>query len=170
MYLISELDNTVRAYALDTTSGQLDQSTIKLKQTISTLCDGCNRTAPTNVDLASKVALSPDGKFLYASNRNTESETLDNIAAFSVHPGLEDDAQHLTFFGKSAVDGKILQHFSLSKDGGAAYLAVGNQVTNDVRFFERDGETRMLRQLKGNLSLGSFDSELVMGPTCVIWA
>ena len=170
MYLISELDNTVRVYALDTTSGQPDQLAIELKQTISTLCDGCDRTAPTNVDLASEVAISPDGSFLYASNRNTESETSDNIAVFSVHPGLEDDARHLKFRGKNAVDGKIPRHFSLSKDSGATYVAVGNQVTNDVKIFERNRETGTLGQLRGNLSLGSFDSNLVMGPTCVIWA
>ena len=169
MYLISELDNTIRVYTLYTPVGRPDQLQVDLKQTISTLCAGCNRTLPTGADLASEIALSPDGRFAYASNRNSDPATVDNIAIFSVHPGLDGDRQHLKFLRKTEIDGKIPRHFSLSGDNESRYLAVGNEATNDIKVFERNAGTGMLGPLRGNLSLGGLDVNLLMGPDCVIW-
>ena len=169
MYLVSELDNTVRVYTLDAPLGKPDELQIDLRQTISTLCAGCNRTLPTGVDLASEIAISPDGKFAYASNRNTDPKTVDNIAIFAIHAGLDGDAQHLTFLTKNEIDGKIPRHFSISGDAEGRYVVVGNEATNDIKIFERDALTGMLGALKGDLSLGTLDGNLTMGPTCVVW-
>jgi 6-phosphogluconolactonase len=72
MYLVSELDNTVRVFTLDGVSNLIDDTPatgapkleITLQQTISTPGLG-NRTAPDNHHLAAEIALSKNGKFAY---------------------------------------------------------------------------------------------------------
>jgi 6-phosphogluconolactonase len=118
MYLVSELDNTVRVFTLDGVSNLIDgplatgtpRLEITLQQTISTLGLGVNRTAPDNHHLAAEVALSNDGKFAYVSNRDTTTYASDTLATFSVNPDPRIDHTHLTYLGQNATYEKIPRH------------------------------------------------------------
>lgn len=173
MYLVSELDNTVRVFLLDGVNNDgvngctTDALSITLLQTASTLGPGSNRTAPNNQDLAAEVAISNDGKYLYVSNRNTIHFTSDTLAIYSVHPG--SDTEHLVYLGQNITYGKTPRHFSLSADPENQYIAVGNEVTNDVVILERNIKTGFIDGLVGNITLGNFDVTTTKGPTGVIW-
>jgi 6-phosphogluconolactonase (cycloisomerase 2 family) len=175
MYLVGELDNTVRVFLLgglrnDGPEGRGERFQEPLRvmsiQVASTLGPGSNRSLPDGVNLAAEVAISNDGRFAYASNRNTISYSSDTIAVFSVTTS---DEGHLSFLGLSKTYGKTPRHFSLSNDPGNKYVAVGNEVSNSLMLFARDSVTGFLSSVVGNLTLGGFDLTQTLGPTAVIW-
>ncbi|ODQ70634.1 hypothetical protein LIPSTDRAFT_5409 [Lipomyces starkeyi NRRL Y-11557] len=137
MYLVSELDNTVRVFSLDGVSNNLEREptahppslNIMLRQTASTLAPGSSRTSPNDTFLASEVALSNDGKFAYVSNRATKTLASDTLAIYSVHPNIGNDSAHLVYLGQNNTFGKIPRHFSLSPDAETRYVAVANEVS-----------------------------------------
>ena len=133
LYLVCELDNTVRVFTLEYGHHSL---TITLKQTISTLGPNLPRTPPINHNLACEVAETNDGKFVYAANRNPTNLDSDSIAVYSVDKNPAYDT-HLTYLGSNETLGKIPRHFALSHDQDNRYLAVANQVTQDITLFER---------------------------------
>ena len=71
LYLVNELDGTVNTYARDTATGALT-----LRQSVSLLPHG----TPLPV-AAADIHLTPDARFLYASERST-----DTISGFAVDP------------------------------------------------------------------------------------
>jgi 6-phosphogluconolactonase len=176
MYLVSELDNTVRVFTLDGVSNLAQESPatgnseldITLQQTISTIGLGTNRTVPDYRRLAAEVALSKDGKFAYVSNRDTTTYASDTLAVFSVNPDPKKDQAHLTYLGHNVTYGKIPRHFSLSPDLESQYLAVANEVSQSLLILER-GPSGFMSAVRGNLSLGSLDVTQNLGPTAVIW-
>lgn len=192
MYLVSELDNTLRLFALDGVSNserdaehqshtwagssrhwrgaQRKDLEITPIQTISTIgLTGADvRTQPNNTDLAAEVAISSDNRFAYVSNRHTTSFDSDTLAVFAIDLQA---AEPLTYIGANATYGKIPRHFSLSDlRNGDSYVAVGNEVTNNLVLFERDTETGFMKDVVGKLELGMLDLTQKMGPTCVVWA
>jgi len=176
MYLVSELDNTVRVFTLDGVSNLIDDTPatgtpkleITLQQMISTLGLGVNRTASDNHHLAAEIALSNDGKFAYVSNRDTTTYATDTLAIFSVNPDPGIGHAHLTYLGQNATYGKIPRHFSLSPDPQAQYAAVANEISQSLLILER-GQSGFMGAVRGNLSLGSLDVTQNLGPTAVIW-
>ncbi|KAF5007929.1 hypothetical protein FDECE_5845 [Fusarium decemcellulare] len=172
MYLIGELDNTMNVFAFDRSDcnrGSDLNETLQIThlQSISTLNSGTSRTEPKNEDLASEVHLSHDGRFLYVSNRNTESvDNIDSIAVYSVDPHSE---QPLEFLGLNSTHGKIPRHFSLSPDHKNRFVAVANQVTNDLHIMERDVHTGFLGSIVGKFSFGKLDISTKVGPMAVVW-
>jgi 6-phosphogluconolactonase (cycloisomerase 2 family) len=179
MYLVSELDNSVRVFTLDgvRNNEQLESSaggptnlTIHLTQRTSTLGANLGRTPPNNRNLASEIALSNDGRFLYAANRNTVNLDSDTVAIYSIHPLIEDDRNHLTYLGYNITYGKTPRHFSLSNDPLSRFGAFGNEVTNNLVILERDERTGFFTSIKGNLSVGKLDLTTNLGPTAVIWS
>lgn len=176
MYLVSELDNFIRVFTLDgvnniigshkvTSSPVLE---ITLQQALSTIGLGSNRTVPNNDNLPAEVALSHDGKFAYVSNRGATTRTSDTLAIFSVNAEPTNDHNHLVYLGQNATYGKIPRHFSLSPDAGNQYVAVANEVTQNLVIMEREN-SGFMSGIKGNLSFGSFDVTQDLGPTAVIW-
>ncbi|KIX03629.1 uncharacterized protein Z518_07182 [Rhinocladiella mackenziei CBS 650.93] len=170
MYLISELDNTVRLFTLNYENPwgprfpqEAGNLTITLKQTISTLGPDLPPSLPDNRDLAAEIAVTHDGKFAYASNRNTLSLDSDNLAIYSVHDN------RLTYLGSNETQGKIPRHFALSKDQDNQWLAVANQLTQDIVVFERDLKAGLMKDVKGRLKLGELDMTLALGPMCILW-
>jgi 6-phosphogluconolactonase len=183
MYVVSELDNTIRVFRLDgvdnthTETASHDSAPqtlqITLLQVASTLGPGNDRTAPQNIDMASEFAISDDGRFVYVANRNTRSENSDTIAVFATADPVAGAGAEppLTYLGQNATHGKIPRHFSLSNDAGNLYVAVANEVSNNVLIFKRDAQTGFLEEgILGNLTLGVFDVDLVTGPMAVVWA
>ncbi|KAF5585058.1 hypothetical protein FPANT_7639 [Fusarium pseudoanthophilum] len=175
MFLVSELDNTVNVFSLENgTVGHHGKhpdlnETLRIihLQRASTLDDSSERTKPNNVDLASELSLSHDKRFLYVSNRNTESvDKVDTIAVYSLD---EFSKKPLQFLGLNSTYGKIPRHFSLSPDSRNQFLAVANQVTNDLFILKRDFKTGFLDGIVGNYSFGKLDLTTRVGPMAVIW-
>jgi len=120
-YLVLELVGSVMAF--DYRNG-----TLIAKQTIS-------MSAPEFKGRVSgaDIHVSPDGKFLYASNRGDADE----IAIFSI-----DKKGRLTFVNRQFVLGKTPRNFVIDPTGN--FLLVANQNTNEVIIFKRDQKTGLL--------------------------
>ncbi|EWG55257.1 hypothetical protein FVEG_17483 [Fusarium verticillioides 7600] len=175
MFLVSELDNTVNVFSLENDSAGHHGRHFDLNETLrithiqraSTLNDSSKRTKPDNFDLASELAVSHDKRFLYVSNRNTESvDKVDTIAVYSLDGYSK---KPLQFLGLNSTYGKIPRHFSLSPDTRNEFLAVANQVTNDLFILKRDFRTGFLDGIVGNYSFGKLDLTTRVGPMAVIW-
>jgi 6-phosphogluconolactonase len=81
------------------------------------------------------IHLSPDGKFLYASNRGEEN----NIAIFSVNAS----TGKLTSVGYQSVEGSQPRNFIIDPTGN--FLIVANQKTSNIVIFRRNKETGLLQ-------------------------
>lgn len=119
-YVINELNNSVSVISTS------DLSTL---QEISTLPDGFEGTS-----FCADVHISPDGKFLYGSNRYSDS-----IVTFKIDEksGKISPASHV------ASGGKVPRNFAISPDG--KYVLVANQDSDNVVVFERDAVTGQLK-------------------------
>jgi 6-phosphogluconolactonase len=128
VYVLNELNGTVTAFAFEAKDGSLREL-----QTIGTLAKdykGPNSSA--------EVVVSPDGKFLYASNRGP-----DNIAIFAI------DAQtrKLTLVGHQATGGKHPRNFSIDPSG--EFLVVANRDSNNLVVYRIDRATGKLQHATG---------------------
>lgn len=123
-YVINELNSTITAFSYDAARGQLTEI-----QTISTLPEsfvGDNATAD--------IHISPDGRFLYGSNRGHDS-----IAVFGIDPS----TGMLTLVEHASTLGKHPRNFALSPDG--RFLLAANRDTDNVVTFTRDAATGKLQ-------------------------
>lgn len=98
------------------------------------------------------IHVSPDGKFVYCSNRG-ESNT---IGIFRVNPS---DGS-LTLAGHQSTMGKTPRNFSIDPTGN--YLLAANQNTNDVVIFRRDKMTGLLTDTGDRITVNK--------PVCLKWA
>ena len=98
LYVINELLSTVTAFSYDAEKGAL--ATL---QTTSTLPAGFSGTSWT-----AEVAVSPDGRFVYGSNRGDDS-----LAVFAV----DEKTGRLTPAGHAPVGGKTPRHFTIDPSG-----------------------------------------------------
>ena len=81
------------------------------------------------------IHVSPDGKFLYASNRGDEN----NLAIFSINPS----SGKLTSVGYQPVAGAQPRNFMIDPTG--KYLLVANQKTSNIVVYRRDMVTGLLQ-------------------------
>lgn len=95
------------------------------------------------------IHLTPDGKFLYASNRGSEN----SIAIFSVN---QEDGT-LKLLGCQSTLGQSPRNFNIDPTG--KYLLVANVATSNVVVFKRDLQTGMLKPTGIELS--------VRNPSCL---
>jgi 6-phosphogluconolactonase len=135
-YVINELDNTIVSCAVDT-----DGLLTKIA-TFSTLPDGYD-----GISFCAEIRLSPDGRYLYGSNRGHDSLVVFEVKA----PGNLYSVQHIES------DGRHPRAFSITPDG--ARLIVANRDTNNLVTFDRDIST-------GRLS-PSGETVFVPAPVCV---
>ncbi|KAF5670728.1 hypothetical protein FCIRC_8894 [Fusarium circinatum] len=175
VFLVSELDNTVNVFSIENRRAGRHGKSPDLNETLrishlqraSTLDDSTERTKPNYVDLASELSVSHDKRFLYVSNRDTESvDKADTIAVYSLDGNSK---KPLQFMGLNSTNGKIPRHFSLSPDSRNQFVAVANQVTNDLFILKRDFKTGFLDGIVGNYSFGKLDLTTRVGPMAVIW-
>jgi len=122
-YLINELNSTLTALAYDTATGSLREL-----QTLSTLPAGF-----TQNNSCADVHVSPDGKFVYGSNRGHDS-----IVVFRI------DAKtgQLTLVQHVSTQGKTPRNFSL--DPAGRLLLVANQNSNTLVTYHVDRRTGQL--------------------------
>ena len=123
-YVINELDATVTAFAHDAVKGRLNQV-----QTIRVLPENF-----TGANTAADIHVSPNGKFLYCSNRGHNS-----IAAFSIDATA---AGKLALIAHEPTRGKTPRNFALDPTG--TFLLVANQESDNIVTFRLDSQTGKL--------------------------
>lgn len=123
IYVVNELNATV------TLIRKTSASRYEKAGSVSTLPEGYEGT-----NKCADIRISPDGKFVYASNRGHNS-----IAIFQVD---ESDGS-LHPLGHQSVQGEWPRNFSLSPEG--KYLIVANRHSNNLVSFKRDPSTGLLK-------------------------
>lgn len=139
-YVINEMGNTVTAFRYDAGRGLLlEQGTVP---TLPADFDGVSHTAD--------LCLTPDGRFLYGSNRGHDS-----IAVF----GVDADNGALTPVGIQASGGQGPQNLTIAADGRLLFVA--NSKSNKISAFRIDPDT-------GELAPGA--ETQVPSPMCSVLA
>lgn len=158
LYVLSEKDNSIRAFSLHITDPDSESGiVVELKQAISTKGKDLPLTPADFKDLASEIAISDDGKFLYASNRGFESLGNDTITVLSIDD--ESSEHHLTHIDTQRSYGKHPRMFALSRDESNQWVAVANQFSQDIVIFERDVNTGRLGKVRGKMDLRTKESK-----------
>jgi 6-phosphogluconolactonase len=141
IYSINEIDSTIDHFLWSTTSSRTDPEAMLVNTGafVSTIAAGFPKAKNT----AAEVAVSPDGNFLYASNRGEDS-----LVVFAIG-----DEGKLSFVQRIACGGKTPRHFTLSPD--SKWLLCGNQDSASVTVFRRDGATGHLAGPAQSLPLDS---------------
>jgi 6-phosphogluconolactonase len=93
---------------------------------------------------AADIHISPDGKFLYATNRGPNE---DSISIFSINK----DNGSLVLIGHEPTYGEHPRNFAISHDGN--FLLVANQFSNKVAMFKRNLESGKLSKLSQEIHL-----------------
>lgn len=137
-YVVGELDSTITAFAYNPARG-----TFQARQTVSMLPG--EYSGP---NLAADIHLTPDGRFLYGSNRGHDS-----IAAYAI----DEDTGTLTPIQHIATQGRNPRGFAIDPTG--TFLLVANQHTNEILTFWIDPR-------HGSLAPTGFSIE-VPSPVCV---
>jgi len=122
-YSVEELSSTVAVYEVDKDGGGL-----KNIQRIAMLppdFEGANKAAD--------IHISPDGRFLYASNRGHQSLAIYQIKA---------STGTLSLVGREPTQGDHPRNFMIDSRG--QYLFVANMNSDNIVIFERDPETGLL--------------------------
>jgi 6-phosphogluconolactonase len=124
-YSINELDSTLDHYLWSATrfSAAPQGLLINTNTPIKTIAP----SFPAAKNAAAELAISSDGRFLYASNRGEDS-----LVVFSI--GAKDG--HLTLLQRISCGGKAPRHFTLSPTD--QWLLCGNQDSATVTVFRRD--------------------------------
>ncbi len=138
-YLIEELSGTVVLF-------KYKKGKLEAKQRISTLPAG-----DTSFAGSADIHVSPDGKFLYASNRGD----VNTIAIFSID---KSDGK-LSLIGHQSTLGKTPRNFSIDPSG--KYLLCENQNSDEIVIFKRDVKTGLLSDTGNRIKVGK--------PVCIKW-
>jgi 6-phosphogluconolactonase len=99
---------------------------------------------------AADIHISPDGKFLYATNRGTAND----ISVFKISK-----KGSLEFVQRTSTLGKGPRNFNIDPTGN--FLLVGHQYTNEIVIFKRDKTTGMLAATGKKIDLCS--------PVCLVF-
>jgi 6-phosphogluconolactonase len=126
-YLINELDATLVGYRYHADAGMFEEF-----QTVTALPENF-----TGENLCADVHVSPDGKYLYASNRGHDS-----IVCFHI----DEKTGQLTYQNHTSTEGREPRNFAISPDG--TFLLVANQKTNNIVTFKIDPENGQLHRTK----------------------
>lgn len=121
LYLIQEMGGDVTAF-------KYRPGKLTYLQDVSAVPEGHKKTS------AAAIHFSPDGKFLYVSNRID----LNNIVIYAV----DSRSGKLTYIGKQDSGGVIPREFSITPDGN--FLLVGHRGVGDIAIFKRDKQTGLI--------------------------
>lgn len=94
---------------------------------------------------AAEVRISPDGKFLYASNRGDANE----LSIYRINP----QSGKLTFVGRQSTLGKTPRNFMIGPNGN--FLLAANQDSDNIVIFRRDIESGMLTPTGDSITVGN---------------
>lgn len=138
LYVINELNATLTVF------NRGADGTYQKIQTESTVAEDW-----TGVKSCADVHLSPDGKFLYGSNRGENT-----IVIFSV----DDASGKIALVGRESVQGDWPRNFTMSPNGN--FLLVANQKSHNITTFKRNGEDGTL-EYTGQFEIGA--------PVCLVF-
>ncbi len=139
MVVIGELDSTLNSFAVER------DGTLTAVSTVSTLPEGFDR--PTT---CAHVLFSPDGRFVYGSNRGHDSIA---VAAFDA------DSRVLEIVQIIETGGAEPRNFALDPSG--AWLLVGNQNSDTIAVLARDAATGRLTATGNRIETAS--------PVCLLF-
>ncbi|MFD0794821.1 lactonase family protein [Mucilaginibacter litoreus] len=140
LYLITEMGSSVVVFDYD--NGKLKQ-----RQEITLLPDGF--TGQTG---AADIHISPNGKFLYASNRGDAND----ISVFAVNQ----ENGELTFIERNTTGGKGPRNFAIDPTG--RFILVANQNSNSIVVFKINPDTGRFLQAVSRAEIGN--------PVCIKFA
>jgi 6-phosphogluconolactonase len=126
-FVLNELEDTVAAFAYKASNGSL--SPLQTVSALSTL-----RKDYKGPKEAAEIAVHPNGKFLYASNR----AGIDTISAFSINPS----KGTLSLRDEYPTMGKTPRNFAIDPTG--KFLLAANQESNNIVVFRIDSTTGAL--------------------------
>jgi 6-phosphogluconolactonase len=138
VYVINELDNSVTVFGYESGSGMLIE-----RQTISTLPKDFDGTS-----YCADLKITPDGRFLYGTNRGHDS-----IAAYRI----SDDGR-LTLLGIEPSLGKGPQNLAITPNG--KLLLCANMPGKNVAVFQINSKTGALKRAAQPVSMPS--------PSCIM--
>mgnify|MGYP001574446316 FL=1 len=127
-FVVNELDWTITSFAFDK-----DLGTLKEIQTVPTLPSGASTVGVTCAD----IHVSPNGKFLYASNRGHNS-----IVSYKI----DEQSGKLEYIEHTSTQGKTPRNFAIEPNG--KFLLVANQNSDNVVVFRIDEKTGKLKATK----------------------
>jgi 6-phosphogluconolactonase len=130
-YQLSEMSGTVDVYAWDPSKGSLTE--VQRAQTVPHDFFGGNHSG--------ELEIHPSGKFLYESNRRTQSEFVrgpESIGVFAI------DQKDGTLTAVEQVDSGGIMPRNFKIDPTGAYLLSANQLTNNIVLFKIDPATGRL--------------------------
>jgi 6-phosphogluconolactonase len=127
-YVINELSNTITSFEFDSENGKL--KTIENTLTLPPNFEGSSFTAD--------IHITPDGQFLYGSNRGHDS-----IVAFKI----DTNSGKLALIEHEPTQGAFPRNFMISDDG--KFLFVANQNSDNIVIFkiETDGGLTAVDQI-----------------------
>ena len=137
VYLLHEIDGTVSVIGMKNGKLNLIQETTIIQD-------------PKVIIRAADIHLSPDEKFLYATNRGTAN----NISCFKVM----DDGK-LTFQQIISTEGASPRNFAITPDG--QYVFVANQDSDNIRIFKRNIQSGILTYTGKQIEVGA--------PVCLLF-
>ncbi|MBD0381402.1 lactonase family protein [Paenibacillus sedimenti] len=140
-YVINELGSTITAFSYDEEKGDLSEI-----QHVSTLPD-----AFEGENACADIHISPDGQFLYGSNRGHDS-----IAVWAI----DEQSGKLTYVEHVSTLGGHPRNFAISPDG--QYVLVANRDGNNIVTFARNAETGKLLPTGSELKVSK--------PVCIKFA
>jgi 6-phosphogluconolactonase len=133
VYLLTEMGSAVHVF-------DYDNGRLKEKQSITVLRDGFKgQTA------GAAIHISPDGKFLYASNRLETNE----ITVFAINQ----ETGELTLVEHVPSNGKNPRDFAIDPTGN--FLLVANQNSDNIFVYRINKETGKLSITSSNIQIGN---------------
>jgi 6-phosphogluconolactonase len=139
-YLVEEMGGAVSAY-------KYNDGKLTLIQHISTYPANFTGGKKGSAD----IHVSPDGKFLYASNRQPAND----IAIFSI----DKKSGKLKALGYESTKGEVPRNFTIDPTGN--FLLVANQETDNIVIFKRNKQTGLLTDTGKSIKVGK--------PVCLKW-
>ena len=138
VYLLQELDATISVYKFE------NQNLKKIEEKIIYKQDFTGKIS------AADIHISPDGKFLYASNRGDANE----ITCFKILKN-----GYLKLVENTSTLGKTPRNFVIDPTGN--FLLVANQNSNNIMVFKRDKITGKLTKTENSIDL--------CAPVCLVF-
>jgi 6-phosphogluconolactonase len=141
LFVMNELDSTVASYRIDPRSGVL--SPLDVQPAVPEEARATNHCAD--------IQISPDGRFLYGSNRGHDS-----ICAF----GVDEETGRLAPIGYFPCGGATPRNLAITPSG--RHLFSANQNADRIAIFERDMTTGALHDTGRAIAVGT--------PMCIKFA
>lgn len=138
-YLVEELTGHVVVFSVK-------EGTLNKIQRTSTVPRGQKGYAGS-----ADIHVSPDGKFLYATNRGD----FNNIAMYKLDPG----TGKVSIIGFQSTLGKTPRNFNFDPSGN--YLLAANQDSDAITIFKRNNKTGLLSDTGKKIEVGK--------PVCIQW-